>query len=292
MILDNSEWLLPLNLVEFLRDVGSKFTVNHMLAHETYRVRLEQGGLSFLEFSYQLLQAYDFLHLFRHHDCDFQVGGSDQWANILAGVDLIRRTDQKEAFALVWPLITTSSGAKMGKTAAGAVWLNHELLPVYDYYQFWINTEDADVERFLALFTFLPMHDIKRLAALPGAEIREAKEVLAFEATTIVHGREAAEEARRTSHALFGGDGSIVSAPSANFPRERFESGIGVVDLAHEVGLFASRREARRKIDEGGLTVNGRRVANQEMIRLEDLATDQSLLLRAGKKHYLRVLAV
>jgi tyrosyl-tRNA synthetase len=290
MMLDNSDWLLGLDLIDFLRDVGSKFTINHMLAHETYKVRLEQGGLSFLELSYQLLQAYDFLHLFRTCECAFQVGGSDQWANILAGVDLIRRSERTEAFGLVWPLITTSSGAKMGKTADGAVWLDPDLLSPYEYYQFWINTEDADVERFLALFTFLPMEDVKRLGAFEGADLREAKEKLAFEVTTIVHGPEAAEQARAASRALFGGRGSLEAAPSTSISRSRLEGGINVADLVTETGLFPSKREARRQIAEGGLSLNGARIdSSDRLVGVSDLDGNAGLLLRAGKKKYLRV---
>jgi tyrosyl-tRNA synthetase len=261
-----------------------------MLSHETYRVRLDEGGLSFLEFSYQLLQAYDFLHLFRTSECAFQVGGSDQWANILAGVDLIRRVESAEAFALVWPLVTTASGAKMGKTAEGAVWLDPDLCPPYEYYQFWINTEDDDVERFLALFTFLPMEEVRRLGGLAGADLRQAKQVLAFEATSIVHGREAAEQARDASSALFRGEGDLASAPAVELPRSAFAEGVSVVDLVVTVGLYPSKREARRQIAEGGLTVDGTRVASvDDRVTGETLNGREALLLRAGKKRFLQV---
>jgi len=289
LMLDNSDWLLRLNLIEFLRDVGSKFSINHMLAHETYKARLEAGGLSFLEFSYQLLQAYDYLHLYRDQQCVLQVGGSDQWANILAGVDLIRRSEGAEAFALVWPLITTASGAKMGKTAQGAVWLNRDLLSPFDYYQFWINVEDADVERFLALFTFLAMDEVKRLSALPGAEIRQAKEVLAFEVTTIVHGRQDAEAARRASRALFAHTGPLDTAPSVRCARSILDVGVSIVDLVSAVGLIPSKREARRKIAEGAVSVNEQRVGSVDRIVTAADLSDNSLLLRCGKKRYLRV---
>ena len=290
MMLDNSEWLLLLKLIDFLRDVGSKFTVNHMLAHETYRVRLEQGGLSFLEFSYQLLQAYDYLYQYRNYDCRFQVGGSDQWANILAGVDLVRRAEGVEVFGLVWPLITTSSGAKMGKTATGAVWLDPNLLSPYEYYQFWINTDDADVGRFLALFTFLPMEDVQRLGGLEGAELRVAKEELAMEVTTIVHGAEAAEKARAASRALFDGQGEPEDVPTATLSRERLGDGLPVTDLVYEVGLRSSKRDVRRLIEDGGLSVDGARVESVEhAIRPDDFANGSSILLKAGKKNFLRV---
>jgi len=293
VLLDNSDWLLRLNLVEFLRDIGSKFTVNHMLAHETYRVRLEQGGLSFLEFSYQLLQAYDFLHLYRTGGCRFQIGGSDQWANILAGVDLIRRAESTEAFALVWPLVTTSSGAKMGKTAAGAVWLDPDLLSPYEYYQFWMNTEDGDVERFLALFTFLPMDEVRRLGSRVGADLRESKEILAFEVTKIVHGEQAATAARQTSRALFAGEGVPESAPRFEIDRADFETGINVIDLAVKSGLYPSKREAVRQVNAGGLYLDNLRVDSPErIVTVPDLNGNGELHLRSGKKRHLIVQAV
>jgi tyrosyl-tRNA synthetase len=289
-MLDNSDWLLTLNLVEFLRDVGGKVTVNHMLGHETYRDRLEQGGLSFLEFSYQLMQGYDYLHLFREHGCRLQVGGSDQWANILAGVDLVRRSEAAEVFALVWPLLTTSSGAKMGKTASGAVWLDPTLLSPYEYYQFWINPDDADVERFLALFTFLPMDEVRELGGLKGDLIREAKERLAYEATRILHGQDAAQDARATSQALFGGRGAGSAAPTAEVARARIDVGIPLAELVVDVRLYSSKREATRKIAEGGLYVNGDVVSTPNRIIGTSDVDGDSILLRSGKKRYLRIL--
>ena len=203
LMVDNADWLLPLNYIEFLRDIGRHFSVNRMLAAEAYKQRLEKG-LSFIEFNYQILQAYDFLVLNRRHGCALQIGGDDQWGNILAGTDLIRRVDQKEAYALTFPLVVTASGVKMGKTAAGAVWLSPELTSVFDFYQYFINVDDRDVGRFLKLFTFLPLPEIERLTAVQGAELRAAKQVLAFEATRIVHGDAAAEEARQGAQAAFG----------------------------------------------------------------------------------------
>ena len=207
VVVDNAEWLLPLNYLEFLRDIGRHFSVNRMLAAEAYKQRLEKG-LSFIEFNYQILQAYDFLVLSRRYGCTLQMGGDDQWGNILAGTDLIRRVDQKEAFALTFPLMVTATGAKMGKTAAGAVWLSPELTSVFDFYQYFINVDDRDVGRFLKLFTFLPLPEIERLTAVQGAELRAAKQALAFEATRIVHGDEAAEAAQRAAAAAFGGGGA------------------------------------------------------------------------------------
>jgi len=293
LMLDNSDWLLGLNLIEFLRDVGSRVTVNHMLGHETYRTRLEQGGLSFLEFSYQLLQAFDFLHLFREYSCRLQVGGSDQWANILAGVDLVRRAESAETFALVWPLLTTSGGAKMGKSVSGAVWLDGSLLSPYEYYQFWINVDDADVERFLAIFTFISMNEVRQLGSLTGERLREAKERLALEATTVVHGVEAAAEARRTSQALFRGEGGAAAAvPTSEFSRGRLEDGVTIADLAVEVGLCTSKRDASRRIAEGGLYLNDAAVGSfDRLVTVADLDSNAGLMLRSGKKRYLRVVA-
>src|SRR3712207_5219985 len=212
LMVNNADWLLKLGYLEFLRDIGRHFSVNQLLQHETYRQRLEGHGLSFIELNYAMVQAYDFLHLFREHGCLLQIGGSDQWFNILSGVDLIRRVEGKEVFALVSPLITTASGAKMGKTAGGAVWLDPTRTSPYDFYQYWINTEDADVGRFFRLFTFLPEAEIGRYDALAGAELRDAKERLAYEITQITHGEDAARDARAAAKALFGGDGGNLEA--------------------------------------------------------------------------------
>ena len=263
LMLNNADWLCQLNLIDFLRDIGRHFSVNEMLAAEAYRQRLE-AGLTFLEFSYRLLQAYDFLHLFRNWGCTLQVGGSDQWGNITAGVDLIRREESAQSFGLVIPLITTASGAKMGKTEAGTIYLSAERTSPYEFYQFWINTEDADVGRFLAVFTLLPMDKVRALAALPGAEIRQAKEVLAFEVTRLVHGEQAAAEARDASRALFGGGAPQAAAaeavPATAIPRERLEIGIPVVELFAETGLTRSRSDARRLLEQGGVYVNEERI--------------------------------
>jgi tyrosyl-tRNA synthetase len=290
MMVDNAAWLLKLNLIDFLRDVGSRVTVNHMLQHETYRQRLEEGGLTFLEFSYQLMQGYDYVHLFRTHGCRLQIGGSDQWANILAGVDLIRRLEKAESSALVWPLLTTSTGTKMGKTASGAVWLDASMLSPYDYYQFWINCDDADVERFLAIFTFLPMDEVKQLGRLQGAELRVAKERLAFEVTSIVHGLDAAQAARDASKALFGAGGDTASVPTQVLSRDSLGTGLSIADLAVQVSLYPSKREAFRKIAEGGLYINDSVVESaQRPVTPQDLDDSGTLLLRAGKKRFLRV---
>jgi len=292
LMLNNADWLRPLNYLEFLRDIGRHFSVNRMLAAEGYRRRYEsEGGLNFLEFNYQLLQAYDFLHVFREYGCTLQAGGNDQWGNILAGVDLIRRVEGSQAYALTYPLLTTNSGAKMGKTAEGAVWLDAELLSPYEYYQYWINTEDADVERFLSIFTFLPMDQVSKLGGLAGAEIRQAKEILAFEATRILHGEAAAREARETSRQLFSGKGASDSVPTTEVDAATLAAGILAPELFEQVGLCRSRSEARRLIQQGGAYVNDEPVGS-----VDDLITNRHLsggaiLLRAGKKRYHRVVA-
>ncbi len=290
IMVNNADWLTKLNYVEFLRDIGIHFSVNHMLAAETYRAKLEsEAGLNFLEFNYMLLQAYDFLHLYREYGCIMQAGGSDQWANSLAGADLIRKVEGGQAYVMVFPLLATASGAKMGKTAAGAVWLDPDLTSPYEFYQYWINTEDLDVGRFLALYTFVPIEEVRELGALEGAELRRAKEVLAFEATKITHGEEAAREAQAASRALFGGgDGNMEGVPTSEIPRAELEKGIPASQLFATATLASSRGEARRLIQQGGAYVNGNRVEEvDQMITTGDLS-DRSLLLRAGKKKYHR----
>lgn len=292
-IVDNAEWLLPLNYIEFLRDIGRHFSVNRMLATETYRVRYESPeGLNFLEFNYQLLQAYDFLHLHQTRGCILQMGGSDQWGNILAGVDLIRRVTGHTAYALVFPLITTASGQKMGKTEAGTVWLSPERTSPYDYYQFWINTEDPDVERFLKLFIFLPLERIRELARLKGERIREAKEVLVFETTRIVHGEEAAREAQEASRAAFGrarDPKALEAMPTTEVSAEELEAGIPLVDLLVRSGLAQSKSAARRLIQQGGAYLNEERVDSVDHVVEPDDLRDGYALLRAGKRRYRRV---
>ncbi len=288
LLLNNADWLLELRYIEFLRDIGIHFSVNRMLAAEAYRQRLETG-LNFIEFNYMLLQAYDFLHLFRTHGCRIQMGGNDQWGNIVAGVELIRRVEGKAAHGITFPLITTSSGAKMGKTAQGAVWLDPDRTSPYEFYQYWINTEDPDVERFLALFTFLPMEEVRELGRLRGAEIRKAKEVLAFEVTRLVHGDTEARRARDASRALFGGGGDLRDVPFHVVPRDRLEKGIEAFVLFAEAGLAKSRGEARRLIQQGGAYVNGEPVREfNRLVSAADLR-DGVVLLRAGKKKYCAV---
>lgn len=293
LVLDNVEWLRELKHIDFLRDIGRHFSVNEMLATDTYRTRLETTGLSYLELGYRPLQGYDFLHLYRTYGCMLQIGGSDQWSNILAGVDLVRRAERQQVYGLVAPLLTTASGAKMGKTEAGAVWLDPDLTPPYDFYQFWINTDDADVERMLAIFTFLPTERVRELGRREGAEIREAKEILAFEATKIVHGEAAAREAQAASRALFGpttADEAVLEViPSTPVDPERLQAGVPAVVLLEEVGLCRSRSEARRLIEQGGVYVNDRRIETIDAVINLDHVIDGHILLRAGKKRYHRV---
>ncbi|MDZ7861119.1 MAG: tyrosine--tRNA ligase [Candidatus Krumholzibacteriota bacterium] len=290
LVLDNADWLRPLNYINFLRDIGRHFSVNKMLAAESYRQRLETG-LNFIEFNYMLLQSYDFLHLYRNYDCSVQMGGNDQWGNILAGTDLIRRVERGNAEALTFPLLETASGAKMGKTEKGAVWLDSEKTSPYDYYQYWINTDDRDVERFLALFTFLPMDRVRKLGSLEGADIREAKEKLAFETTRILHGELEAQKARETARALFSGKkgGGADSVPTCTIGKEVLKEGVSAFILFADSGIVKSRGEARRLVKQGGAYLNDERIeAFDRKITLDDIK-DGALLLRAGKKKYLRV---
>jgi tyrosyl-tRNA synthetase len=292
---DNADWLLPLNYIAFLRDIGRHFSVNRMLAAEAYKQRLEKG-LSFIEFNYQLLQAYDYLTLFRKYGCTLQMGGDDQWGNILAGVDLIRRVEGGAAEALTFPLLTAASGAKMGKTAQGAVWLDAALCGPHDFYQYWVDCDDRDVGRFLRVFTLLPLDEIRRLEALGGSEINEAKRILAFEATKITHGELEAEKARQAAAAVFGGgpgeggSGDVSVLPTTTVPWSRLETGIAPAGLFTEVGLTPSRKEAKRMIEQGGLYINDERIDSAErLVTLKDLGPDGGLLLKAGKKKVHRI---
>ncbi len=280
---DNADWIEPLNYVTFLRDIGKFFSVNRMLSFEAYKMRMEKG-LSFLEFNYQLLQAYDFLVLFKKHGCRLQIGGDDQWGNIVSGTDLIRRVEGEEAYGLTLPLLTTASGAKMGKTAKGAVWLDGDMVSPYDYYQFWVSVDDRDVAKFLGLFTLLPMDEVRRLGALEGAEIREAKKVLAYEATAICHGKAAAEAARSGAEAAFSGAGDADNIPSTTLPKSRVEAGLRANELFVEVGLCASKGQAAKLFKGGGGFVGERGLKDHTAeVTLSDF-TDGEVMLRAGKK--------
>src|SRR5579883_500720 len=267
LMANNADWLNALNYIDFLRDVGRHFSINRMLAFDSVKLRLErQQELSFLEFNYMILQAYDFIELYRRYGCVLQMGGSDQWGNIVNGIDLGRRLHNAQFFALTSPLITTASGAKMGKTATGAVWLNADRVSPYEYWQFWRNVEDADVGRFLKLFTVLPLEEIARLAALKGAEINEAKKVLATEATALVHGRAAADQAAATARTTFEEGGLAESLPTEEVARSNLENGLSVLEAYVLLHLVASKGEARRQIRNGGLRVNDVVVADENRV--------------------------
>jgi tyrosyl-tRNA synthetase len=285
---NNADWLNTLNYIDFLRDVGRHFSVNRMLAFDSVKLRLErQQELSFLEFNYMILQAYDFVELYRRHGCVLQMGGSDQWGNIISGIDLGRRLHNAQLFALTSPLITTSSGAKMGKTAAGAVWLNPDQVSPYEYWQYWRNTEDADVARFLKLFTVLPLKEIDRLAALQGGEINAAKKALATEATSLVHGRAAAEEAAATARATFEEGGLGANLPTVEVPRAEFKAGISVLSAFVRAGLAASNGEVRRAIANNAIMVNDARVTSEKaMIGEADVTADGVVKLSLGRKRH------
>ncbi len=285
---NNADWLNGLNYIDFLRDVGRHFSVNRMLAFDSVRLRLErQHELSFLEFNYMILQAYDFVELHKRYGCGLQMGGSDQWGNIVNGIDLGRRLVNAQLFALTSPLLTTASGAKMGKTAAGAVWLDAELLSPYDYWQYWRNTEDGDVARFLKLFTVLPLDEIGRLAELEGQEINEAKKVLATEATALVHGRAAAEQAAQTAQKTFEEGTLAENLPSVEIARADVDGGLGILTAFVRAGLVASNGEARRQIKSGGLKINDQTVTDDKlMLGVGHLTPEGVIKLSLGKKRH------
>lgn len=296
-LVNNADWLLPLHYIPFLRDIGRHFSVNEMLSLETYKTRIESGnGLNFVEFNYRLVQAYDFLHLFREEGCTLQMGGSDQWANITGGVDLIRRADQGKAFALVSPLVTTASGEKMGKTGTGVrVWLDPEQFSPYDYYQYWVNTDDAMVETYLNRFTFLPNEEITELTSVSGEALREAKRVLAYEATALAHGVEAAEQAEHAAKALFSGGagGSAITAEDTSLPTTEIPAAevaeLTLADAFVRAELAKGRSEARRLATQGGLSVDDVKVEDVDLPLADVLAGRDAVILRAGKKRFKRV---
>ncbi|MFY9598663.1 MAG: tyrosine--tRNA ligase [Pseudolabrys sp.] len=283
---NNADWLNKLNYIDFLRDVGRHFSVNRMLSFDSVKLRLDrQQELSFLEFNYMVLQAYDFVELNKRYTCILQMGGSDQWGNIINGIDLGRRMQNAQLFALTAPLITTSSGAKMGKTAAGAVWLNADLVSPYDYWQYWRNTEDGDVARFLKLFTVLPLGEIARLSALKDSEINEAKKVLATEATALVHGRIAADQAAETARKTFE-----ENAPAETLPTVEIENGMGILNAAVATGAVSSTSEARRQIKSGGIRLNGAVVVDEKMTLTHSNATPEGVhILSFGKKRHFQL---
>ena len=289
IMVDNSEWLDTLQYIPFLRDVGRHFTINRMITMDSVKLRLDrEQPLTFLEFNYMIMQSYDFVELFRRYNCRLQMGGSDQWGNIVSGIDLGRRTDNAELFGLTSPLITTSSGAKMGKTAAGAVWLSADMLSVYDYWQYWRNVEDADVGRFLRVFTDMPLDEIARLEALKGAELNGAKKTLATEATALCHGRAEAERAAETSRKTFEGGGLSENLPTLDIPTSELSAGISVVAAFTRASLTSSNGDARRQIAGGGLRVNDAAVTDEKlMLNAAHLREGVIKLSLGRKKHVL-----
>lgn len=286
IIANNADWLLDLNYVEFLREVGVHFSVNKMLAAECYKQRMEKG-LTFFEFNYMLMQSYDFLKLNQMYGCNLELGGNDQWSNILGGVELIRRKEGKPAYGLTFKLLTTSEGIKMGKTMKGAVWLDPEKTSPYEFFQYWRNIEDVKVEECLGLLTFLPMDEVRRLGALKDSEINHAKEVLAYEVTKIVHGEEEAKKALSASKSLFGGSMNTEDIPTTTYPKEKFEEGIDLITLLCDGGLCSSRGDARRNITQGGVTVNDVKCTDfAKIFTLDDMNSDGALLIKRGKKAF------
>ena len=288
-VVNNADWLLKLNYIEVLREIGVHFSVNRMLTYECFKSRMERG-LSFIEFNYMLLQSYDFLTLFRRHGCRLQIGGDDQWSNIISGIDLIRRLEQEEAYGLTIPLLETADGKKMGKTEAGAVWLDPRLTSPYDFFQYWRNTHDRDVNRFLKLYTFLPVEQIDAATAIQGQEINAAKELLAFEVTKLVHGEEEAVKARQAARALFAGGKEAGAIPTTQIEKGRLQAGIPVLDLLIECGLASSKSEGRRLIQQGGLTINEQKIDDFELILDPSWLKDDKIFLRKGKKVHHHVL--
>ncbi len=291
LMVNNADWLMDLNYVEFLRDVGRHFAVNRMLAFDSVKMRLDrEQSLSFLEFNYMILQAYDFVELNQRYDCRMQMGGSDQWGNIINGIDLGHRMGTPQLYAVTSPLLTTSSGAKMGKSATGAVWLNAEMLSVYDFWQYWRNTEDADVSRFLKLYTTLPMDEIARLDRLGGTEINEVKKILATEVTALLHGRNAAEEAAETARKTFEEGAHADNLPSIEVESSQLSDGIGVLSLFVTAGFASSNGEARRHVKGGAVRINDQQVTDERRIINEgDLTGDGVVKLSLGKKKHMLV---
>ncbi|NMA82789.1 MAG: tyrosine--tRNA ligase [Epulopiscium sp.] len=289
LLVNNADWLLDLNYVDFLRDVGVHFSVNRMLTAEAYKSRLEQG-LTFFEFNYMLMQSYDFYRLFKEHNCTLQLGGNDQWSNIISGVDLIRRKERANAYGMTFSLLTTSDGTKMGKTQAGAIWLDPNKTSPYEFYQYWRNVEDSNVEKCLGLLTFLPMNEVRRLGALEGAKINQAKEILAYELTAIVHGEEEAKKAQTASQALFVGGAAAGSIPTTTMVADDFTNGIDIITLLQKTSLISSRSEGRRLIEQGGVKVNAQGIKIIDTkITLDDFDEEKSCLIQKGKKVYHRI---
>ena len=310
LLLDNASWLTKLEYIPFLRDIGRHFSVNRMVKAESYKARMaSEDGLTFIEFNYMLLQAYDFMQLAKSYDCFLQMGGSDQWGNIVAGIDLTRRTLGKQAFGITFPLITTASGIKMGKTHKGAVWLDAQRFSPYEYYQFWVNADDADVVRFLALFTFLPMEEIDQVSHIKGADLNKAKAILAYEATKICHGEDEANKALEASVSMFGNieisrdlltsssipRGSHLvtnekSVPSSSYNKDDVIGKASIIDLFMDAGLCKSKSDARRLVQQGGAYINGNRAVSLDHVITADDIEKNEILLRAGKKKYHKII--
>ena len=287
IMVNNADWLMDLNYIQLLREVGVHFSVNRMLAAECFKKRLEKG-MTFFEFNYMIMQGYDFWHLFKHHNCVMELGGDDQWSNMLAGVELIRRKEQKPAFCMTCKLLTTSDGRKMGKTEKGALWLDPEKTSPYDFYQYWRNVGDSDVENCLSLLTFLPMDEVRRLGALKDAEINTAKKVLAFEVTKLVHGEEEALKAQQAAEALFGGGGNMENVPTIEITEA--DKTAKIIDVLTANKVFTSKREARQMIAQGGLYLQDAAVTDPEaFLAAEMFDAEGSLLVRKGKKKYFRL---
>ena len=289
ILANNADWLLNLNYVDFLREVGVHFSVNKMLTAECYKQRMERG-LTFFEFNYMLMQGYDFLELNRRYGCKLEMGGNDQWSNILAGADLIRRKEKKDAYGLTLTLLTRSDGVKMGKTMAGAVWLDPEKTSPYDFYQYWRNIEDVKVEECLSLLTFLPMDEVRRLGALEGAEINKAKEVLAYEVTKIVHGEEEAKKAQTAAKAMFVSGGANEDAPTFEYEADKLAEGIDILTMLVDSKLCTTRSDARRMVQQGGVSVNGKKVdAIDATFGKADFDDKDRILLKKGKKKFCQI---
>ncbi len=291
LMVNNADWLLGLNYIEFIRDIGSCFSVNAMLTAECFKQRLEKG-LSFLEFNYMLMQGYDFLELNRRYDCKIELGGDDQWSNILAGIKLCKRKDQKEVYGMTFTLLTNSEGKKMGKTASGALWLDKNKTSPYDFYQYWVNVDDADVIKCLKLLTFLPLEEIDELAKLKDSEINKAKKILAYEVTKLVHGEDEANKAKQAAEALFGGGGDLANMPSTDVNKAEFAEGMPVCDLMLLAGLVASKGEARRLIQQGGVSIDGEKVTDFAKLITADMFKDGSIVIKKGKKVFHKIVLV
>jgi len=289
IMVNNADWLMGLNYIEFLREVGVHFSVNRMLTAECFKSRMEKG-LTFIEFNYMLMQSYDFLILNREYGCRLQLGGDDQWSNILGGIDLIRRVEGKEAYGMTFTLLTTSEGKKMGKTQKGALWLDPEKTSPYDFYQYWRNIDDADVIKCLKLLTFLPMEEINRLAQLKNEQINEAKKVLAYEVTKLIHGEEEAQKARNLAQALFEGGGNTRDLPSTEITAAELENGINIIDLLLKAGLVPSKGEARRLIQQGGIYVEESPVPSIDYVIGREMFNDGELIIKKGKKTYHKII--